>query len=340
MSKHLKQKIKDYLIVIAFPVGMLIAMELICFILTGNHLIISKVDLNSFVKNVFILTCSGIALSLGMRSGRMDFSLGAQRLIACLIGANIALDLGLSGFFVLIFAVIFGMIAGFISGIIFIIFRIPSMISGMGVALIFECIAFAFTDGEGLRFFGNSSLKLLYSTPFTIIFCVLAITIVTIIYSLTPFGYHYQAIRSNQGIAFNSGIKVFRNVIICYIIGGALMAVSGVFDTVYKGAMESSMSLSTVAAAFYGIVSVIIAFYYSNFISLPFAILFVNIGMQALASCMTSLGINFSGANAINMFFLFAFTFVTFLMGQRKIKKKKEKRIAEAEAQWKLLAER
>ena len=333
MSKQVKQKIKDYLIVLAFPVGMLIVMELICLLATGKHLIISKVDFNSYIKNVFILTCSGIALSLGMRSGRMDFSLGAQRLVACLIGANIAINFGISGFGVLIFAIFFGMIAGLISGLVFVIFRIPSMVSGMGIALIYECVAFAFTDGEGLHFFGNGKLTLLSSTPFTIIFCVIVISIVAILYTMTPFGYHYKAIQSNQGIAFNSGIKVFKNVIICYILGGALMSVSGIFDTVYKGAMEASMSLSTVALAFYGIVSVIIAFYYSKFTSLPVAILFVNIGMQALAACMTALGVNTSGANAINMFFLFLFTFVTYMIGQRKIRKIKKARIEEAKAQ-------
>ena len=74
MNQQIKQKLHDYLIVISFPVGMMIIMELICFCATGNHLIVSSVDFNSFVRNIFIMTCSGIALSLGMRSARMDFS--------------------------------------------------------------------------------------------------------------------------------------------------------------------------------------------------------------------------------------------------------------------------
>lgn len=334
MNQQIKQKLHDYSIVISFPVGMLIIMELICFCATGNHLIVSSVDFNSFVRNIFIMTCSGIALSLGMRSARMDFSLGAQRLIACLIGANIAIKLGLSGFAVMIFAIIFGILAGLVSGLVFVWFRIPSMVSGMGVALVFECIAFVFTDGEGLRFFGVSNLELLSNTVFMFVFCMVVIILMAFLYTRTTFGYHYQAIRSNQKIAFSSGIKVFRNVLICYMLGGILMAVSGVFNTVYTGTMEASMSLSSVSIAFYSIVSVIIAFYYSQYVSLPIAILFVTIGTQALSSCITALGINGSGANAIKMFFLFLFTFVTYMLGQRKHRIMKKARIEQANRQW------
>lgn len=334
MRKQMNHKLKDYMIVLAFPVGMLMVTELICYMATGSHLIVSRVDLNSFIKNIFILTCSGIALALGMRCGRMDFSLGAQRLIACLVGGNLAIRLGLGGPMVLVFAILFGTLAGLVSGLVFITFRIPSMVSGLGVALVFECIAFAFTDGEGLRFFGNSSLKILSSTPFTIVVCMLVIIIMAVIYSLTPFGYHYQAIRSSQKIAFASGIRVFRNVMLCYIMGGALMGVAGIFDTVYKGTMDASMSMTSVSVAFYGIVCVIISFYYSRYISFPLAVLFVTVGLQGLSSCMTALGINSSGANAIQMFFLLAFTLVTYFMGESKIRKLKKQRIEEADRQW------
>ena len=321
MNEKVKNKLKGYMIVLAFPLLMVILMEIICYLNTGYHLIISKVDLSSFVKNVFILTCTGLALSLGMRSGRMDFSLGAQRLIACLIGCNVAISLGLSGPMVLLFAILFGMLAGLVSGIIFITFRIPSMVCGLGVALVFESIAFLYTDGEGLQFFGNAKLNILSSTAFVIGICMAAIIVITILYSFTPFGYHYQAIRSNERIARESGIKVFGNVIICYLLGGGLMGISGVLDTVYKGAMNASTGMSSVAVAFYAIVNVIIAMYYSRYVSFPIAVLAVTIGLQSMNSCITALGINSQGASAIQMFFLLGFAFVTYLIGESQHKK-------------------
>lgn len=335
MSEKAKHKLRGILIVTAFPVVMGIAMELICLLATGSHIIISKMDLSSFIKNVFILSCAGIALSLGMRARRMDVSLGAQRLIACLIGCNIALDLGLSGIGVLLFAIFFGCLAGLVSGIIFVTFRVPSMVCALGVALIFESITFVFTDGEGVQFFGNASLEILSSTAFTIIICMTAILIVTVFYTYTPFGYHYQAIRSSQKIAFDSGIKVFRNVLICYVMGGALMAISGVLDTIYKGSMGVSAGMSSVAVSFSGMVSVLIAMYYSRYISIPIAILLATIGMQFMSSCMTALNINSSGASVIQMLFVFAFTFVTNLLNQKKQKEMKRKRIQEADRKWK-----
>jgi len=335
MNSKTKQKLKGYVKVISFPLVMGIIMEVICYLSTGNHIIISKVDLNSFIKNVFILTSSGVALSLGMASGRMDFSLGSQRLIALLVGSTIALQLGLSGVGVLIFAVIFGIMAGAISGLIFVTFRIPSMVCGLGVALVFESIAFIFTDGAGVQFFGNDSLSILYSSAFVIIVCMAAIIIVTLLYSYTTFGYHYQAIRSSQKIAFNSGIKVFQNVMISYIIAGALMGLSGVFDTVYRGSMSATTGMGSVAVAFFSIVNVIIAFYYSKFISMPLAIFSVTIGMQFLNLCMTALRINSSGASAIQMIFLLLFSFGTYLINENALKKEKQIRIKESDDRWK-----
>lgn len=334
MSEKVKHKLKGWLIVGAFPVGMAVAAELICLAATGSHMIISSVDLSSFVKNVFILTLSGIALSLGMASGRMDFSLGAQRLVACLIGCNIALRLDLGGIWVLLFAIIFGMLAGVVSGLIFIAFRIPSMVSGLGVALIFESVTFIFSDGEGLHFFGNAGLNILSSTAFVTVFCLVVIVIVTVIYSYTSFGYHYQAIRGNQKIAFNSGIKVFGNVIICYIIGGSLMGISGVLDTVYKGSMSSVTGMASVSVAFYSIVGVIIAMSYAKYVSLPIAVFTVTIGLQCMSSAITALRINASGANAIQMLFLLGFAFVTYQLEQRHHRRLVSERIREAQKLW------
>lgn len=333
-SSPITQKLKGYAIALAFPVGMAIVCELICLLATGDHLIVSGVDFSSFVKNCCILTFSAVALSFGMLAGRMDLSLGSQQLFGCLIGCNIAISLGLPGFMVLIFAILFGMLAGLISGLVFAALRIPSMVNGIVMALIYESITFVFTKGQGVRFFGNAQLAILSQTSFVILFCLVVLVIITVIYGYTTFGYQYQAICSSQRISMSAGIPVVRNVLICYLLGGGLIAISGVFTTVYSSVMECVTGMGSVATTFFGLVGVIIAQYYSRYINFPIAVLFSTVGLRCLTALASALHINSAGASALQMLFLLVFTFVTGLIEVSKLNKQKKARIAEADRQW------
>jgi len=241
----MKTKIANILKTLAFPVIVFGVMELLVLKSTGRHFVSSMLDVQSIVRNAGISTILALALSFNLTSGRLDLSLGAQRLAGTIIGASVAIKLGLAGIWLLVFSLIFGLIFGFLTGLMFVITRVPPMVLGVGMGLIWEVFPFAFTGGKGLNLYGVTGNEILNNTYFTIICMVIIAIFCAIIMNSTIFGYELKAIQGNQLVARNSGINVFRNAVICYTLAGGLVCIGGMFDAAYTTQMTANLGLSS-----------------------------------------------------------------------------------------------
>ena len=143
------KRVKNILITIAFPLVMWAIMEVVVRLKTGHPMITSMLDIKNIVRNAGMSAIIAYALSFNLSSGRFDFSLGAQRLAGTIIGGYIAVKLGLSGIVLMLFAIAFGAIFGFITGVMFITFRVPPMVLGIGMGLVLEVIPYVATAGIG-----------------------------------------------------------------------------------------------------------------------------------------------------------------------------------------------
>ena len=226
------------------PFGMWLLMELLCRITMGRAVIASSLDLKNYVRNVGISACVALALSFNLGTGRFDLSLGAQRIAATVVGGNLALRLGLGSMGVLLFALAFGLLFGGLVGLIFVTFRVPPMVLGVGMALIYECVAFASSDANGLQLFGKG-VDSLSNMGFTIIVVALATVFVAVLYQYTSFGYRMRAITGSQKIAKDSDINIFSHAFWSYTLAGGLVSFSGVFDAAFKGNMSVNLGFSS-----------------------------------------------------------------------------------------------
>lgn len=82
-SKNRFKKNMGAVIVTCIPIVTFIVIELVCNIFTGRHLIETSLDVTNFLRQVSINILAGYALLLNMGNGRMDISLGGQKLVAC-----------------------------------------------------------------------------------------------------------------------------------------------------------------------------------------------------------------------------------------------------------------
>ena len=242
------RKVKDVLFTIAFPIAVFILMELLCLILKGRHLVGSLLDIKTLVRNTGISAILAFALSFNLSCGRFDLSLGAQRLAGTIVGGVIAMNLGLTGLWFLLFSIVFGLIFGFITGMMFIITRVPPMVLGVGIGLVWECVPYVFSEGKGLNLFGYAGTEILTSTPFTIIVMIAVGFFVTVIMNKTKFGCEMKAIQGSQFIARNSGINVFRHAVLCYTFAGALVCIGGIIDAAYQTQMSATLGLASNSA--------------------------------------------------------------------------------------------
>ena len=133
------------------PVLALAVMEIMC-LSHGSHVIANSKSFDNFIIYTAIVMITTIALSINLNSGRFDFSLGSMAALSAVIGAKLSFSVlhGGSGSALLMLGItiVSGAVLGLISGILYVILRIPPIITSLGVTLIFEGILYTLTGGK------------------------------------------------------------------------------------------------------------------------------------------------------------------------------------------------
>jgi len=317
--------VKKLFYTLVVPVSVWAIMELLSRCFAGVSVIANSADMKSLFRTLTSTFCFAMALNCNVPMGRMDLSTGAQMYLGCILGGNIALKLGFGGVGVLIGSILVGCLAGFIVGVVFINLRILSMVLGLGMTLIYECISFASYKQQGLMLFGKPGVGILSNIWFIVSVAAMIILFMTYMLQLSVFGYKRRAIRGNQKLAVDSGINIYINCLICYAMAGALVAVSGVFDTAFKGTLNPVLGMSSNNNTFYNMFPMRVGMFLGVFIGNPIIGIFASsISLNILILGMAKLGLDQS-LQTIIIFSIFLF-FMIYNMNQEKLEYNKRKR--------------
>ena len=327
------ERLKNILFTAAFPALMFVVMDVIVSLATQRHLIETVLDIKSILRNTGISAMIAFALSFNLPSGRFDFSLGAQRLAGTIIGGLVALNLNLSGIWVMVFAILFGALFGFLTGTVFVMLRLPAMVLGIGMGLILEVIPYVVSGGKGLNLFGKEGMSILSDTGFIIGTVVVVGVIVMLIMNRTVFGYHLRAIQGSQQISQNSGIDIFRHTVLCYTLAGALVCIAGVISVSYSTSMEASTGLTSINVITANIFPMVLGNYLGRRSNSSVGIIVAAFTLKIFSYGLTLL--EFSEANSSVMNMLLFIAFLVFLANEHSGEKRKSelKRIHEAKMQ-------
>lgn len=334
---NIKQYVYKSVYLVSIPLVVGLIMEAIVYTQTGGHLISSMLDIRNLVRDIGVTAIIAFALSLNLGSGRFDLSLGAQRLVATIIGGNIAVKLGFNGVGLLLMAILIGLLAGFVVGLIFSVFRIPPVILGLGMAMIYESLAFAGSEGQGLQLFGVPNIEMLVDPNFTLIVLGLGTVFVFVLFTFTKFRYEMQAMRGSQKIAQTSGINVFRHVVICYTLAGGLVAISGVFSAAFTGALAPMLGMTSNSAVIAMTFPMFLGTYLARRTNIAVGIISGSLTLKLFGIGMVALQISNALNTVINMVLFIAF--LAFLANQHMpaLRKREKARIREAKEKRKAL---
>ena len=325
-----KETIKNVLFTIAFPIVMYIIMEAIVYAAKGTHVITSMLDVKSIIRNAGMAAMIAFALSFNLGSGRIDLSLGAQRLAGTIIGGVIALKLGLSGVWLMIFAIIFGALFGFLTGLMFVTFRVPPIVLGIGMGLIIEVIPYVATKGVGLNLFGKPNVAVLSETWFIVTVVIIVGIVIYLLLNKTRFGYELNAIQGSQLISQNSGIKIFKHTVLCYTFAGALVCIAGVMAASYSTTLSASMGLTSSAVVMGNMFPMILGQYIGRKSNSSIGIIVAALTIRIFVYGLTLLEFSEANASVFNM--LFFVGFLIFLANEDTFKKKKAEKARIEEA--------
>ncbi|MDO4573019.1 MAG: hypothetical protein Q4C13_06585 [Clostridia bacterium] len=217
---------KNFIITIAAPVLVYLFFFALCN-LTGHAGFGVGADFRTILYNTVYSGFIALAVSYNLTSGRFDFSVGSVLILSLIAGGSLAKqwDAGPMGLLLLVLA--FGLVCGLVSGLVYITLRLPPMVTSLGVAMVFEAIAFKLNKSNGIRLIGRYDMLIWAQQPYSLILlaCVLAILIYLLNY--TKFGYNCRSLQTGQKNAVEVGVNEKRNAVACYVIAGGLMACAG-----------------------------------------------------------------------------------------------------------------
>lgn len=302
-------------------------------------------------KNIMIMgrtalmtLIAALALNTNLNSGRMDFSLGATGILACLFASLIVpgIDTIENIFYFLLLSILFGMILGFIHSLVLISTKLPPIVVSLGMCLVYEGIAKVVANATG----STGTVNLTpgpYTTSFfqePIIMIPLLIIICLVMEAAlcyTRYGYNKLALVYNQKICVDTGINEITHCIVSFIIAGALIAIYQVMSSCGTSSISINVNLASSGTVFKNFLPIfiggILARYSNQIVGLLLAVigttLLYTYGFDnALTATVSSL-INGFSVFAVLVYMVDKYRFINWLKMRRYIRKEKRLQLNE-----------
>jgi len=311
--------------IFTIPVGTILIFVLLCavqgiaFFETGNHVLI-------FFRSVATVSLTTFALSINLDSGRFDFSLGSISLLSSVIGAQLTLQYGLPAPAMLVITLVSGILLGTISGVLYVLLRLPALITSLGVTLLYESIV-AILSGSGVSFGTKKYLtEFSKSTVNMLIVIVIAFVFMYFVMNHTKFGFHYAALRGGQKVSVDTGIREVPNAIGCYAIAGGMMGMVGYLNATLNGMIQVSLDFGSMGAMFVAFLPMFIGGFIGRFSESHFGMVLGAMTYAAIQLGFVRLGISSEVQSLVSALVLVGFliylnneqTLVALFTGKRR----------------------
>ncbi|MCK0472787.1 ABC transporter permease [Halalkalibacter sp. APA_J-10(15)] len=306
MNKKWIDMIKRMSIIIALPLGMFLILSFLTS-LQGVQLFNNAGHVQTFVRSTAIIAFTAWALALNLNSGRFDFSLGSMALLSSIVGTQLTIMFDLPAVFLIILTVLIGGLLGFISGMIYIILKLPPIITSVGVMLLYEALSFIVTRGEGLLISTQFQLLTLPTTRNLLIILIVGFLFMYILMNYTRFDYNHKALQHGQEIAVKTGIQEKRNAVATYAITGMLMGVVGFINISAQGFASVALNFSSISAMFIAFLPLFIGGYIGRYSEERFGILIGAVTMGIVTLGFVRLDVAYYNQEFINAILLVLF---------------------------------
>ena len=178
--KVIKNLISKYALMLAVPILLFVVLSIIF------HGVIGTNNIPSLMQQAVAPAILGWGVLFNIKVGNWDFSVGSVVLLSAIIGGNIAVRLNWGFAGLLIFCLLVAVLAGVVVGLVYYFLKIPTIITSIGMLLIYESISSYAFEGQGIYLTG---WNLLGNTEIVIIAIVAAATAYLIFYR-SSIGYY------------------------------------------------------------------------------------------------------------------------------------------------------
>ena len=256
-------------------------------------------DLITIVYNAVFGGLVAQAMAINLTTGRFDYAIGAELVLACILGGNLANDLGLGAFGMLAFITGIAVVVGLISGLVYVTLRLPPMVVSLGLAMIYEALAFMFKSAKGVKLIGSPML-IFSRTANSLILTAVVLVILVIVYDFTRIGYNRRALQGGQKIAVDVGIREKRNAVYCYVIAGAMMGLAGCVYLSRNGVVAPETGLGSASYFMSAFLPMCIGGIFGKYSSYPIAIFMGAVVQAIITAGLQKMGVSSSLQTVLN----------------------------------------
>lgn len=230
----MKKYVKNYILMVG------VTAALILLLLLFAPAARSATTLLTLFKQGIAPAILGWGVLFNIKAGNWDFGVGAEVLVAAIIGGNIAKILGLGIVGVIVCCTAVGFITGGVCGLLYKLLQIPTIIISIAVMLIYESICGIVFSGKGVSL--GMEYLVLGSFPGNLLMLAFGFLLAYALYFKTKLGYSIKAVGSNTKVAEDNGIQVVRTK-------AAALTVAGVFAGLYAAVNLGSSGVSRTVSA-------------------------------------------------------------------------------------------
>ena len=297
--------LKKVLLTILFPALMFLVMLAItassdkCYV--NGQLIFTQMDM---VRQVFInacmTVCVALAIWLQLKNGRFDFSAGANMILSAIVAGNIGLNTS-SPWLAMLSAVVVSVVLSCFTAGMYIVGRIPIIISTIGATLLYESLTYLVFGGNGVRaFYSTADLAIFGRLPGIFLPTGIAVAAFVVFVYFTTQGRKGKILSNNQSAGVNIGINEKKNIFVSYIFTGVIL---GMAATIYvsQNTVTPQSGLATSGIMFSYIVPVFMGMFIGLASCDVIGVIIAAIGMEILNYGLNCLNLGSGGWQQIIM---------------------------------------
>lgn len=312
--KVIKNLISKYALMLAVPILLFVVLSIIF------HGVIGTNNIPSLMQQAVAPAILGWGVLFNIKVGNWDFSVGSVVLLSAIIGGNIAVRLNWGFAGLLIFCLLVAVLAGVVVGLVYYFLRIPTIITSIGMLLIYESISSYAFEGQGIYLTG---WNLLGNTEIVIIAIVAAATAYLIFYR-SSIGYNVRAVGNNMNIAAQNGLNVYRVKAVAIAIAGLFAGLYAFISLGTSGVQKTVSSMGTMGTCFDAMMCVFVGMSITRRGNLVAGIFCGSLVMQLVKLALMAIGIPSEYNSIFIAIFVLIFMTMDAYTNNRAPRRKKE----------------
>lgn len=312
--KVIKNLISKYALMLAVPILLFVVLSIIF------HGVIGTNNIPSLMQQAVAPAILGWGVLFNIKVGNWDFSVGSVVLLSAIIGGNIAVRLNWGFAGLLIFCLLVAVLAGVVVGLVYYFLKIPTIITSIGMLLIYESISSYAFEGQGIYLTG---WNLLGNTEIVIIAIVAAATVYLIFYR-SSIGYNVRAVGNNMNIAAQNGLNVYRVKAVAIAIAGLFAGLYAFISLGTSGVQKTVSSMGTMGTCFDAMMCVFVGMSITRRGNLVAGIFCGSLVMQLVKLALMAIGIPSEYNSIFIAIFVLIFMTMDAYTNNRAPRRKKE----------------